>query len=240
MDIFIRNETYQQVSVGNMKNLCTDLLLGSDFRSQHKPVVFHCNGSRADLFVPKINHLNIMPELGIKPFSLFNNLLSDCHPVATKPKRFNAADRKFVAAEVSLLHCAGIIRACISPWRAQVLVVNNKKSGKKRLYVDYSQTVNLFTQLDAYPLPRIDNLVNKLSAYKVLSTFDFKSAYYQIPILECEKRYTAFEAGGKLWEFNRIPVGKTNGVPQFQRKMDEIVEMNKSKDIFPYLDNVTV
>ena len=223
-----------------MKNLCTDLLLGSDFRSQHKRVVFHCNGSRADLFVPKINHLNIMPELGIKPFSLFNNLFSDCHPVATKSRRFNAADRKFVAAEVNRLHSAGKICASVSPWRAQVLVVNNKKSGKKRLCVDYSQTTNLFTQLDAYPLPRIGNLVNKLFAYKVLSTFDFKSAYYQTPILECGKRYTVFEAGGKLWEYNRIPVGVINGILRFQRKMNKIVEMDKSRGTFPYLDNVTV
>ena len=44
----------------------------------------------------------------------------------------------------------------------------------------------------------------------------------------------------KLWEFNRILFGVTNGVPQFQRKMDEIVEMNKLKDDFLYLDNVTV
>ena len=59
-----------------------------------------------------------------------------------------------------------------------MLVENNKECGKKRLCVDYSQTVNLFTQLDAYPLPCIDDLVNKLSAYRVLSTFDLKSAYH--------------------------------------------------------------
>ena len=43
-----------------------------------------------------------------------------------------------------------------------------------------------------------------------------------------------------MWEFNRIPFGVTNGVTQFQRKMNEIVEIDKLKDTFPYLDNVTV
>ena len=47
---------------------------------------------------------------------------------------------------------------------------------KKRMCIDYSQT-----ELDAYPLPRIDDLINKLSQYKVFSTFDLKSAYHQIP-----------------------------------------------------------
>ena len=240
MDIVIENETYQQVGVVIMKNLCIALLLGGDFQSQHKRVVFQYNGFRADLFVPKINHLNVMSESGIKPASLFNNLLSDCHPVATKSRRFNAADQKFIDAEGNRLHSAGIIRPSVSPWRVQILVVNNKESGKKRLCVDYTQTVNLFTRLDEYPLPCIDNLVNKLSASRVLSTFDLKSAYHQILILESDKRYTAFEAEGKLWEFNQIPLGVTNGVPQFQRKMDEIVEIDKLKDTFPYLENVTV
>ena len=151
--------------------------------------------------MPKINHLNVMFKLGIKPASFFNNLLSDCCPVATMSRHFNAADQKFIDAEVNRLHSASIICHNVSPWRAQVLVVNNKESGKKRLCVNYSQTVNLFTQLDAYPLPRINDLVNKLSAYRVLSTFDLKSTYHQIPTLDSDKRYTAFEAGEKLWEF---------------------------------------
>ena len=58
--------------------------------------------------------------------------------------------------------------------------------------------------------------------------------------MESDKRYTNFEEGGKLWEFSRIPFGVTNGVPEFERKMDKIVEMDKLKDTFPYLDNATV
>ena len=95
-------------------------------------------------------------------------------------------------------------------------------------------------QLDAYPLPRIEDLINNLSVYKMFSTFDLKSAYHQIPIVESDKAYTAFEANGKLWEFNRVPFGVKNGVPQFQRKMDELVSSESLKDTFPYLDNVTV
>ena len=63
--------------------------------------------------------------------------------MATKSRRFNAADQKFIDAEVNRLHSAGIIRPSVSPWKAQVLVVNNKEYGKKRLCVDYSQTINL-------------------------------------------------------------------------------------------------
>ena len=79
-----------------------------------------------------------------------------------------------------------------------------------------------------------------MSLHKVFSTFDLKSAYHQIPIRESDKIYTAFEACGKLWEFNRIPFGVTNGLPQFQRVIDDIVMKEGLKDTYPYLDNVTI
>ena len=57
-------------------------------------------------------------------------------------------------------------------------------TGQKRLCVDYSQTINQYTELDAYPLPRIDDMNNNLAHYKVFSTFDLRNAYHQVPILK--------------------------------------------------------
>ena len=94
---------------------------------------------------------------------------------------------------------------------------------KKRMCTDYSQTVNLFTELDAYPLPHIDEIINKLSKYKLFSTFDLKSAYHQIPLREPETKFTAVEAVGDLYEFAVLPFGVTNGVPAFQRIIDNVI-----------------
>ncbi len=110
---------------------------------------------------------------------------------------------------------------------------------KKRLCIDYSQTINQYTELDAYPLPRIEDIVHNLAKYKVFSTFDLKSAYHQISIKESERKYTAFEGAGKLYQFCRVPFGVTNGVAVFQRAMDKLVDEDL-KDTFPYLDNITV
>ena len=53
-----------------------------------------------------------------------------------------------------------VIEFSTSLWRAQVVVVKSAvSSNEKRLCVDYSQTINQYTELDAYPLPRIDMLV---------------------------------------------------------------------------------
>ena len=146
----------------------------------------------------------------------FANLLPECKPIATRSRRYNSADRKAIKREVNRLRDANVIRPSQSPWRAQVLIVRNNNE-KERFCIDYSQTINLFTQLDAYPIPRIDDMVNNLAKYSFFATFDLKAAYHQIPIKEADKKYTAFEADGKLWEFNRIPFGVIKAIiRQFQ------------------------
>ena len=101
--------------------------------------------------------------------------------------------------------------------------------------VDYSQTINIYTELDAYPLPRIHDTINELSKYKVFSTLDL-----QIKLTSSDCKYTAFEANGKLFDFTRIPFGVKNGVAEFQRKMCEFIKKENLMGAFSYLDNITV
>ena len=97
---------------------------------------------------------------------------------------------------------AGIIQSSSSPWRAQVIVIKDSfNQQRKRLCIDYSQTINIYTQLDGYPLPRIDDMINQLSQYSVFSNFDLRSAYNRIELVSSERKYTGFEANGKLYEF---------------------------------------
>ena len=106
--------------------------------------------------------------------------------------------------------------------------------------IDYSRTVNRYTELDAYPLPRIDDMANKISKYKYFATYDLKTAYHQIKIPVADREYTAFEGDGRLWQFTRIPNGVTNGVSAFQRIIDNVVDPEELLATFAFLDNVTV
>ena len=91
---------------------------------------------------------------------------------------------------------------------------NELNRHKKRLCVNYSQAINIYTELDAYPLPRTDDLINQLSKHKVFSTFDLKSAYHQINLIEFKRKYIAFETNSKLYEFTQILFGVKNGVAE--------------------------
>ena len=131
-----------------------------------------------------------------------------------------------------------IIEPSNLPWRAQVVVTRNKEN-KKRMALDYSQTINTYTQLDAYPLPRIDEFINKIARYKVFSTVNLKSAYHQIPIHE-DKPCTAFEGNKRLYHFNRVPFGVTNGPSCFQRTIDQFIEEEELSDTFVFFDNIHI
>ena len=119
-------------------------------------------------------------------------------------------------------------------------MVTKDENHKKRLAIDYSQTIDRFTQLDAFPLPRMTNLVNNIAQYKVFSTIDLRSAYHQVPLKDEDKPYTAFEARNNLYQFTRLPFGVTNGVACFQREMMKFVDENNLKGVFPYLDDITI
>ena len=108
------------------------------------------------------------------------------------------------------------------------------------MVIDYSQTINKCTQLDAYPLPRIDETVRKIAQYRVFSTIDLKSAYHQVPIKWSERQYTAFEANMSLYQFCRVPFAVTNGVAAFQRTMDTFISNESLNDTFAYLDDITI
>ncbi|GFS74281.1 retrovirus-related Pol polyprotein from transposon gypsy [Trichonephila clavipes] len=85
-------------------------------------------------------------------------------------------------------------------------------------------------------MPKIEEVILKISKNKVFSKIDLQSAYHQNPIQDSERHYTAFEACGKLYQFLRIPFGVTNGVTCFQRVIDKLILTLT----YPFIDDVTV
>ena len=161
------------------------MILGQDFMNKHESVVFNFGGKEPTLHVCALNAMNIASP------TLFSSLDNDCNPVAVKSRKQTNENYKFIASETQKLLADGIIEHSISPWRAQVLVVTNPETHKKRMVIDYSQTINRYTQLDAYPLPDIENMVREIAKYSVFSTVDLRSAYHQVPLKIEDKPYTA-------------------------------------------------
>jgi len=154
------------------------------------------------------------------------------------PSRFRSIkDVQFIQKEFRRLESEGIIKKSHSQWRAQVVVAENT-SGKKRLCVDYSTTINKFTALDAFPVPHMQSVINQLHGHRFFTTLDLRSAYHQVPLSEADQPFTAFEADGNLWQFTRLPFGVTNGVPVFCRVMKQIT--TGLEGVVHYFDDVVI
>ena len=233
VNVAFKNKVYHRFRLSVLNNLCSDVLLGHDFLRLHQSLEIPFYGANPPLSLCGLSAVNIDPP------SLFEHLSPQCRPIATKSRRHSFQDTIFIEKKIQDLLSDGIIEPSKSPWRAQVLVTTNENH-KRRMVVDYSQTINRFTLLDAYPLPHMNNLIQKIASYRVFTTVDLRDAYHQIPIRDSDKPYTAFEACGNLYQFRRIPFGVTNGVACFQRVIDEIIRQENLRDTFAYIDNVTI
>ena len=115
-----------------------------------------------------IHQFCTLNEAEMEETSLFPNILPNHKPIAVKSRHFNKEDQSFINKEIQKLLSEGIIEENVSPWQAQLVVVKEstkQPQKKKRVCVDYSQTINLYTELDAYSLPRIDKMINDLAKY---------------------------------------------------------------------------
>ena len=83
--------------------------------------------------------------------------------------------------------------------------------------IDFSQTLNLYEMLDAYPLLTIGSIVNEVAKWKHIYTLDLKPAYHQLQINPKYRHFTAFKSGNELYQWKYLPFGLTNAVPAFQR-----------------------
>jgi len=78
--------------------------------------------------------------------------------------------------------------------------------------------VNNLSKKDAYPLPNINGILDKLRIAHYISTIDLSQAYFQKPLAKKSREITAFSVSGKgLYHFTRMSYGLTGTPATFQR-----------------------
>ena len=132
-----------------------------------------------------------------------------------------------------------VIKTSNSPWASPVILVQ-KKDGTTRFCVDYRK-VNAVTRKDAYPLPRVDDILDTLAGSKWFSKLDLISGYWQVEMSpEHQEKKTAFCTTEGLFDFNVMPFGLCNAPATFQRLMDMVLAGLQWSSCLVYLDDIIV
>lgn len=107
-----------------------------------------------------------------------------------------------------------------------------KKDGSMRVCIDY-RAINSATIKDAYPMPRVDEILDSMASAKIFSVLDSTSGYYQIAMDPDSIEKTAFSWKGSSYEYTRMSFGLCNGPATFQRAMDTVFRNEKWKFVIP-------
>ena len=142
-------------------------------------------------------------------------------PIKQATRRIPYHRRQALEKLLNDLKERGIITESMSPWAAPIVLVP-KKDGNLRLCIDYRK-LNDVTQADAYPIPRVDDMLDSLHGCQYFSSLDLATGYWQIAMDEDDKAKTAFTTPVGLYEFSVMPMGCKNGPATFQRVMELVL-----------------
>ena len=191
-----------------------------------------------DIIIAKYTEMSNLP-LGRTHVMKFNIDTGDTIPIKQRPYPMSPAMLKILYQELDQMLADDVIEPSNSPWSSPVLLVK-KASGEFRLCFD-GRRLNSVTKADAYPIPLVEQLLNKLHDAKFISSLDLRSAFWQIPLDDSSREKTAFPVPGRgLFQFKVLPFGLRNAAISQQRLMDTLFGPEYEGKIFCYLDDIII
>ncbi|CAH9104590.1 unnamed protein product [Cuscuta epithymum] len=196
---------------------------------------------------------------GISPsICMHKILLTDDHtPCVQAQRRLNPNMKEVVRAEIHKLLDSGIIYPIsdsswvspvqVVPKKGGITVVSNDKNELIptrtvtgwRVCIDYRK-LNAATRKDHFPLPFIDQMLERLAGYAYYCFLDGFSGYFQIPIAPEDQEKTTFTCPFGTFAFRRMSFGLCNAPATFQRCVMSIFSDMVGDIIEVFMDDFSV
>uniref|UniRef100_A0A674E7Q6 Gypsy retrotransposon integrase-like protein 1 n=1 Tax=Salmo trutta TaxID=8032 RepID=A0A674E7Q6_SALTR len=211
------------------------------------------NSETLDILDNLLNHLPVderkeMVDLIRKFPELFSDIptrtnliehdidIGDADPIRQRFYRVSAEKLRCLDAEVRYMLESKIAEPSFSSWASPCILVS-KPDGTNRFCTDYRK-VNAVTKPDSFPLPRMEDCVDKVGAAKFVSKFDLLKGYWQVPLTSRAREISAFITPSGLYSYSVMSFGLRNAPATFQRLMNRVVAGLAGCAV--YLDDVVI
>ena len=165
--------------------------------------------------------------------------VGDNSPIKQGPYRLNPYKNELVRKEVKYMLDHNLALPSSSPWSSPVVLVKKEKGrqGQHRLCFDYRK-LNEITKTDSYPLPRVDDCIDRIGTAKYISKLDLLKGYWQVGLTPRAQAASAFVTKDGLFECKVMPFGMKNASATFQRLMNMITQ--DIDGCIVYIDDIVI
>lgn len=134
---------------------------------------------------------------------------------------------------------SGISVPSNAPHASPGFFVTDPGSKQERWVVDYRE-VNAKSLKDAYPLPRINTIIERASGSKFISVIDVSKAFSMIPMHPDSQSLTAYTTPLGMFEYTSMPMGLANAPSIWQRFLNSILGPLLHDVCFAYVDDIII
>ena len=83
--------------------------------------------------------------------------------------------------------------------------------------------MNSVSKSDTFPIPRMDDCIDKVGNAKFVTKFDLLKGFWQVPLTERAKEISAFVTTDRLYQYKAMPFGMKNSPATFQRLINKVI-----------------
>ncbi len=160
----------------------------------------------------------------------------DAAPIKQNPYRIPPYRQDAVKDELQYMLEIGAIEKGTSEWSSPLVPVL-KPDNTVRPCIDFRK-VNSVTRADAYPIPRLEDCIDRIGQASFVSKFDLLKGYWQVPLTHRAKQVSAFCTADQLYLCRVLPFGMKKAPATFQRLMNTITA--GLANVVTYIDDVVV